>query len=137
MDTPIQTGVKRFIQILHIAHQPSVYVLDTPAGVLVPSIPDIARDGPLLSMFTFLARSVTDSVVGEERIAHYLHAVLNSPGTPFHWRYWNNRRAEGIRYDAVEKVEHGLKDLRPKTRKPPNTYSEVYIEVRQVLSLMA
>ena len=66
------------------------------------------------SFFTFRAGSVKDSVVGEERIAQYLLAVLNSRGTPLHWRHWNNRRAEGIGYDAVEKVEHSLKDLRPK-----------------------
>ena len=84
------------------------------------------------SFFTFPAGSVKDSVVGEERIAQYLLAVLNSRGTPLHWRHWNNRRAEGIRYDAVEKVEHSLKDLRPKRRKPPNTSSVAYIEVKQV-----
>ena len=76
-------------------------------------------------------------MVGEERIAQYLLAVLNSRGTPLHWRHWNNRRAEGIRYDAVEKVEHSLKDLRPKRREPPNTSSVAYIEVKQVQSLMA
>ncbi|GMN73940.1 hypothetical protein TIFTF001_054931 [Ficus carica] len=73
----------KFFKPVQIAHQPSVHVLDTPAGVLVP--------------------------------------ILNSRGTTLHWRHWNNGTAEGIRYDAVEKVEHSLKDLRPKRRKPPNT----------------
>lgn len=34
------TVMNIFIYDLQIAHQPSIYVLDTP-GVLVPSIPDI------------------------------------------------------------------------------------------------
>ena len=69
-----------------------------------------------------------DSVVGEERIAQYLLAVLNTRGTPFHWKHWNNRRAEGIRYDSAETVEHSLKDLRSR-RKPQDKSSVLYIEV--------
>ncbi|GMN35934.1 hypothetical protein TIFTF001_042320 [Ficus carica] len=115
-------GVTEDIAGFKIAHQPSVYVLDTP-GILVPSIPDIETGLKLA-----LAGSVKDSVVGEERIAQYLLAVLNSRGTPLHWRHWNNGTAEGIQYDAVEKVEHSLKDLRPKRRKPPNTSSVAYIK---------
>ncbi|EXB94898.1 Mitochondrial GTPase 1 [Morus notabilis] len=118
-------GVTQDIAGFKIAHQPSVYVLDTP-GVLVPSIPDIETGLKLA-----LAGSVKDSVVGEERIAQYLLAVLNFRGTPLHWKHWNNRRAEGIQYDSVEKVEYNLRDLRPKRRKPPNTSSVVYIENRK------
>ncbi|KAL5546329.1 hypothetical protein UlMin_006016 [Ulmus minor] len=115
-------GVTQDIAGYKIAHQPSIYVLDTP-GVLVPSIPDIETGLKLA-----LSGSVKDSVVGEERIAQYFLAVLNTRGTPLHWKHWSNRRAEGIRYDPVEKVEHSLKDLRPRRRKPPNMSGVMYIE---------
>nr|POF11138.1 short integuments 2, mitochondrial [Quercus suber] len=72
--------------------------------------------------------SVKDSVVGEERIAQYLLAVLNTRGTPLHWKHLNNRRLEGIRYDSKEKHEYNLKDLRPKRRKPPNDSNMLYVE---------
>ncbi|GMY18817.1 short integuments 2, mitochondrial [Fagus crenata] len=103
-------GVTQDIAGYKIAHQPSIYVLDTP-GVLVPSIPDIETGLKLA-----LAGSVKDSVVGEERIAQYLLAHLN------------NRRLEGIRYDSKEKHEYNLKDLRPKRRKPPNDSDMLFIE---------
>ncbi|XP_060967546.1 short integuments 2, mitochondrial [Cannabis sativa] len=114
-------GVTQDIAGFKIAHQPSIYVLDTP-GVLVPSIPDIETGLKLA-----LAGSVKDSVVGEERIAQYLLAVLNTRRTPFHWKHWNNRRAEGIQYDAAETVEHSLKDLRSR-RKTLDKSSVRYIE---------
>ncbi|KAH6795254.1 P-loop containing nucleoside triphosphate hydrolases superfamily protein [Perilla frutescens var. hirtella] len=63
-------GVTQDIAGFKIAHQPSIYVLDTP-GVLVPSIPDVETGLKLTA-----AGSVKDSVVGEERIAQYLLAVL-------------------------------------------------------------
>ncbi|KAM3739017.1 hypothetical protein ACB098_09G174500 [Castanea mollissima] len=115
-------GVTQDIAGYKIAHQPSIYVLDTP-GVLVPSIPNIETGLKLA-----LAGSVKDSVVGEERIAQYLLAVLNTRGTPLHWRHLNNRRLEGIRYDSKEKHEYNLKDLRPKRRKPPNDSDMLYVE---------
>ena len=67
-------------------------------------------------------------MVGEERIAQYLLAVLNTRGTPLSWKHQNNRRMEGIRYDTEEKHEYKLKNLRPK-RSPPNKSDVVYIEV--------
>ncbi|KAK7835188.1 nadph-dependent thioredoxin reductase 3 [Quercus suber] len=73
-------------------------------------------------------RSVKDSVVGEERIAQYLLAVLNTRGTPLHWKHLNNRRLERFRYDSKEKHEYNLKDLRPKRRKPPNDSNMLYVE---------
>lgn len=115
-------GVTQDIAGFKIAHQPSIYVLDTP-GVLVPSIPDIETGLKLA-----LAGSVKDSVVGEERIAQYLLAVLNTRRTPLHWKHLNNRRLEGIRYDSEEKHEYNLKDLRPKRRMPPNKSDMVYVE---------
>ncbi|KAJ9184824.1 hypothetical protein P3X46_004512 [Hevea brasiliensis] len=115
-------GVTQDIAGYKIAHQPSIYVLDTP-GVLVPSIPDIETGLKLA-----LAGSVKDSVVGEERIAQYLLAVLNTRGSPLHWRHWNNRKMEGIRYEAQDKHEYNLKDLLPKRKKPPNMSDVLYIE---------
>ncbi|GAV74686.1 MMR_HSR1 domain-containing protein [Cephalotus follicularis] len=113
-------GVTQDIAGFKIAHQPSIYVLDTP-GVLVPSIPDIETGLKLA-----LAGSVKDSVVGEDRIAQYLLAVLNTRGTPLHWKHLNNRRVEN-EY-GLDKPEYSLKNLRPNKRKPPNVSDVLYIE---------
>ena len=69
-----------------------------------------------------------DSVVGEERIAQYLLAVLNTQGTPLCWKHLNNMRLEGIWYESKEKHEYNLKDFRPKRRKLPNDSDMLYIE---------
>ncbi|KAE9465930.1 hypothetical protein C3L33_02166, partial [Rhododendron williamsianum] len=114
-------GVTRDIAGFKIAHKPSIYVLDTP-GVLVPSIPDIETGLKLA-----LAGSVKDSVVGEERIAQYLLAVLNTRGTPFHWKHLDDRRMEGLLAESDEKHEYNLKDLLPK-RKPLDRSGVRYIE---------
>ncbi|KAK7835190.1 short integuments 2 [Quercus suber] len=58
----------------------------------------------------------------------YLPAVLNTQGTPLHWKHLNNRRLEGIRYDSKEKHEYNLKDFQPKRRKLPNDSDMLYIE---------
>ncbi|XP_042438188.1 short integuments 2, mitochondrial-like isoform X2 [Zingiber officinale] len=79
-------GVTKDIAGYKIANRPSIYVLDTP-GVLVPSIPDI-ETGLRLA----LTGAIKDSVVGEERIAQYLLAVLNSRRTPLHWDRLANER---------------------------------------------
>jgi len=76
-----------------------------------------------------LTGSVKDSVVGEERIAQYLLAVLNTRGTPLHWKHLNNRRIDGIKYEAEENHEYSLKNLKPKRRNPPNRSDLVYVEV--------
>ncbi|CAN6443967.1 unnamed protein product [Victoria cruziana] len=73
-------GVTQDIAGYKIAHQPSIYVLDTP-GVLVPSISNIETGLKLA-----LVGSVKDSVVGEERLAEYLLATLNTRGVPLHWK---------------------------------------------------
>ncbi|XP_016205020.1 short integuments 2, mitochondrial isoform X2 [Arachis ipaensis] len=115
-------GVTQDIAGFKIAQKPSIYVLDTP-GVLVPSISDI-ETGLRLA----LAGSVKDSVVGEERIAQYLLAVLDTRGTPLHWKHLNNRRIDGIEYDAEEKPDYSLKNLKPKTRNLPNKSHLIYVE---------
>ncbi|KAG5043325.1 hypothetical protein AAZX31_03G118500 [Glycine max] len=115
-------GVTQDIAGFKIAHKPSIYVLDTP-GVLVPSISDIETGLKLA-----LAGSVKDSVVGEERIVQYLLAVLNTRGTPLHWKHLNNRRIDGIEYEAEENHEYSLKNLKPKRRNLPNRSDLVYVE---------
>lgn len=83
------------------------------------------------------AGSVKDSVVGEERIARYLLAVLNTRGTPLHWKHWNNRKMDGIRYESEEKHKYDPKDLRPNRRKPPSVSDVVYVEVTKSCRLSA
>ncbi|KAL3370560.1 hypothetical protein AABB24_007554 [Solanum stoloniferum] len=115
-------GVTQDIVGYKIAHQPSIYVLDTP-GVLVPSIPGIETGLKLA-----LAGSIKDSVVGEDRIVQYLLAVLNTRGTPLHWRHLIGRETEGLHHELDDKPEYNLKDLLPKRRKPPNKFDIYYIE---------
>ncbi|CAA3011225.1 short integuments 2, mitochondrial [Olea europaea var. sylvestris] len=116
-------GVTQDIAGFKIAHQPSIYVLDTP-GVLVPSIPDIETGLKLA-----LAGSVKDSVVGEERIAQYLLAVLNTRGTPIHWKHLTNRETESLHRESDDNPNYNLQNLLPKWRKPPSSKSDVhYIE---------
>ncbi|GER57184.1 GTP-binding family protein [Striga asiatica] len=112
-------GVTQDIAGFKIAHQPSIYVLDTP-GVLVPSIPDIETGLKLAS-----AGSVKDSVVGEERITQYLLAVLNTRGTPLHWRHLS-RENEAHHHNLDEKPDYDLKGLLPKRKKTPSDKSDVY-----------
>ncbi|KAK3217904.1 hypothetical protein Dsin_011874 [Dipteronia sinensis] len=114
-------GVTQDIAGFKIAHRPSIYVLDTP-GVLVPSISDIETGLKLA-----LAGSVKDSVVGEERIVQYLLAVLNSRGTPLHWRHLNNR-SEVNQFESDKQHEYNPKDLRPQRRKPLNVSDVLYVE---------
>lgn len=79
--------------------------------------------------------SVKDSVVGEERIAQYLLAVLNIRGTPLHWKHLNDRVEQACR-DSEDKHEYNLKDLRPKKRNPPNLSDMLYIEVKNLSDMI-
>lgn len=116
-------GVTQDIAGYKIAHRPSIYVLDSP-GVLVPSIPDIETGLKLA-----LTGSVKDSVVGEERIAQYLLAVLNTRGTPLHWKHLVNPEAKDLHQDADNKSEYNLKDHLLRMKKPLLDKSNVqYIE---------
>ncbi|KAK6778936.1 hypothetical protein RDI58_025654 [Solanum bulbocastanum] len=107
-------GVTQDIAGFKIAHRPSVYVLDSP-GVLVPSIPDIETGLKLA-----LAGSVKDSVVGEERIAQYLLAVLNTRGTPLQWKHLVDRESKDPDHELENKPESVIKDLQNKGKKPRN-----------------
>lgn len=79
-------------------------------------------------MAVSLTGSVKDSVVGEERIAQYFLAVLNTRGTPLHWKHINNRRVDGITYEAKENDRYNLKNLKQR-RGSPNRSDMIYVEV--------
>ncbi|XP_047330083.1 short integuments 2, mitochondrial [Impatiens glandulifera] len=114
-------GVTQDIAGYKIAHKPSIYVLDTP-GVLVPSIPDIETGLKLA-----LSGSVKDSVVGEERIAQYLLALLNTRGTPLHWRNMG-RRLQKSPKEETAKPKYNVKDLLKPQRKPLDQTDVYYVE---------
>lgn len=82
---------------------------------------------------TVLVGSVKDSVVGEERIAQYLLAVLNCRSTPLHWRHINTRGLE--ENNANDENEYNVKDLLRNRRKPPNLADVHYIEVSNDLMI--
>lgn len=88
-----------------------------------------------VNLVVALTGSVKDSVVGEERIVQYLLAVLNTRGTPLHWKHLNNRRIDGIEYEAEENHEYSLKNLKPKRRNLPNRSDLVYVEVTSSIFL--
>ncbi|XP_077217764.1 P-loop containing nucleoside triphosphate hydrolases superfamily protein [Tasmannia lanceolata] len=115
-------GVTQDIAGFKIAHQPSIYVLDTP-GVLVPSIPDIETGLKLA-----LTGAVKDSVVGEERLAQYFLAILNSRSTPLHWKHLYNRRKEESQYDFRGKNEDLLGNPFSRKRRLVNESEVLYIE---------
>lgn len=91
--------------------------------MLVPTIPDVETGLKLA-----LAGSVKDSVVGEERIAQYLLAVLNTRGTPFRWKHLIRNDGEGLHCGSDDKPVYNIKDLQPKRRKLPNKSDVDYIE---------
>ncbi|XP_022745431.1 short integuments 2, mitochondrial isoform X2 [Durio zibethinus] len=114
-------GVTQDIAGYKIAHQPSIYVLDTP-GVLVPSIPNVETGLKLA-----LAGSVKDSVVGEDRIVQYLLAVLNTRGTPLHWKQVANQREE-ITQISEDKPDYNPKDLRANRKRALNASDLLYVK---------
>ncbi|MFS7908851.1 putative GTP-binding protein, orthogonal bundle domain superfamily [Helianthus anomalus] len=115
-------GVTQDIAGFKIAQRPSIYVLDTP-GVLVPTISDIETGLKLA-----LAGSVKDSVVGEERIAQYLLAVLNTRQTPLHWRNVHNNTLKEPQNETDDKRDYNIKDLLPKRRVLPVASNVHYVE---------
>ncbi|XWS59104.1 hypothetical protein CRYUN_Cryun08bG0093400 [Craigia yunnanensis] len=114
-------GVTQDIAGYKIAHQPSIYVLDTP-GVLVPSITNIETGLKLA-----LAGSVKDSVVGEDRIVQYLLAVLNTRGSPLHWKHVANQMEE-ITEISEDKPDYNPKDLRPNRKRALNASDVLYVK---------
>ncbi|KAL4558050.1 hypothetical protein LXL04_036246 [Taraxacum kok-saghyz] len=125
-------GVTQDIAGFKIAQRPSIYVLDTP-GVLVPTIPNIETGLKLA-----LSGSVKDSVVGEERIAQYLLAVLNTRQTPLHWRNVHNNTQKEMQNENDNKRDYNIKDLLPKRRTLPVTSNVHYVEgvAREVQSAL-
>ncbi|XP_068664618.1 short integuments 2, mitochondrial [Aristolochia californica] len=114
-------GVTRDIAGFKIAHQPSIYVLDTP-GVLVPSIPDVETGLKLA-----LTGAVKDSIVGEERLAQYLLAILNTRSTPLHWKHLRHRRVERC-LEEQQDQDVNLRASLPWKRKLLNDSDVHYIE---------
>ncbi|XP_020528255.1 short integuments 2, mitochondrial isoform X2 [Amborella trichopoda] len=114
-------GVTQDIAGFKIAHQPSIYVLDTP-GILVPSIPDIDTGLKLA-----LTGAVKDSVVGEERLAQYLLALLNTRNVPLHWKHLHNKN----------KDKHGSMSSRnwklPLRNSDPGRIEDLVTEVQRAL----
>lgn len=100
---------------MHICHS-----IDEPSLALALAV--------LLDLSCSLTGSVKDSVVGEERIAQYLLAVLDTRGTPLHWKHLNNRRIDGITYEAEENDRYNLKNLK-RRKNLPNRSDLVYVEV--------
>nr|CAD1820106.1 unnamed protein product [Ananas comosus var. bracteatus] len=115
-------GVTQDIAGYKIANQPSIYVLDTP-GVLVPSIPDMETGLKLA-----LTGAVKDSVVGEERLAQYLLAILNSRKTPLHWERLVNVRTERSGHESHESNEPIFSNSLPRRRRQLDNSDVLYIE---------
>ncbi|XP_058082046.1 short integuments 2, mitochondrial isoform X3 [Magnolia sinica] len=115
-------GVTQDIAGYKIAHRPSIYVLDTP-GVLVPCIPNIETGLKLA-----LTGAVKDSVVGEDRLAQYLLAILNTRSTPLHWKYLDNRRMEGSQCESENKNDDLFRDSLPRKKKLLNESDVRHIE---------
>nr|GEY00774.1 short integuments 2, mitochondrial-like [Tanacetum cinerariifolium] len=125
-------GVTQDIAGFKIAQRPSIYVLDTP-GVLVPTISDIETGLKLA-----LSGSLKDSVVGEERIAQYFLAVLNTRQTPLHWKNVHNDTLKGLQNENDDKRDYNIKDLLPKRRVLPVASNVHYVEgiAREVQSAL-
>ncbi|XP_020273606.1 short integuments 2, mitochondrial isoform X2 [Asparagus officinalis] len=115
-------GVTQDIAGFKIANQPSIYVLDTP-GVLVPSIPDMETGLKLA-----LTGAVKDSIVGEERLAKYLLAILNTRKTPLHWERLNKVQTEESSSDSKISSGTSLKESIPRRRRRVNSSDVFYIE---------
>ncbi|PPD75491.1 hypothetical protein GOBAR_DD27586 [Gossypium barbadense] len=114
---------------IHVPDE-SRYKLDL--GVLVPNIPNIE-----IGLKLALAGSVKDSVVGEDRIVQYLLTVLNTRGTPLHWKHLANPIEETTQI-SEDKPDYNPKDIRPKMKKLPDASDLLYVkdlvaEVRHAL----
>ncbi|XP_058082044.1 short integuments 2, mitochondrial isoform X2 [Magnolia sinica] len=123
-------GVTQDIAGYKIAHRPSIYVLDTP-GVLVPCIPNIETGLKLA-----LTGAVKDSVVGEDRLAQYLLAILNTRSTPLHWKYLDNRRMEGSQCESENKNDDLFRDSLPRKKKLLNESDVRHIEQEGIYCLL-
>lgn len=79
-----------------------------------------------------------DSVVGEERLAQYFLAILNTRGTPLHWKYlFEGRNNEGSSHpDSIDKPSYNLKDLRHQRSKQPDSSAVHYVGVSIIFNLI-
>lgn len=124
-------GVTQDIAGFKIAHQPSIYVLDTP-GVLVPNIPDIDTGLKLA-----LTGAVKDSVVGEDRVAQYLLAMLNTRHVPLRWKGLNTESCEeSSNFCPEDPTAKGPKDsLNEKKKKIKETKQNLHQKEDQTLEV--
>lgn len=75
------------------------------------------------------AGAVKDSVVGEERLAQYLLAILNSRKTPLHWERLVNVRTERSGHESHESNEPVFSNSLPRRRRQFDNSDVLYIEV--------
>lgn len=76
-----------------------------------------------------------DAVVGEERIAQYLLAVLNTRGTPLQWKHLVDRETKDPHLELEKKPECIIKDLQNKGKKPLNKSNAYQVQVRNDLRI--
>ena len=76
--------------------------------------------------------------MGEERLAQYFLAILNTRGTPLHWKYLFEGRNEGSAHpDSIDKPSYNLKDLRHQRSKQPDSSAVHYVGVSIILTLIS
>lgn len=104
----------------------------------------LAQIGPNLQPLSYIvlltyihAGAVKDSVVGEERLAQYLLAVLNTRKTPLHWERLNKEKTEESSVQSKESHGTQLRDSVPNRRRRVNDSDVHYIKVLQNYQLSA
>ncbi|KAL9262503.1 DAR GTPase 2, mitochondrial-like protein [Drosera capensis] len=93
-------GETKTISSLKIASQPNIYILDTP-GILPPQVIDIEVCAKLA-----LTGALSDCLAGEEELAQYFLAILNSNFEDKKWENLHNNLNRGS--SAVKQQGHLL-----------------------------
>ncbi|GAB2232383.1 hypothetical protein Drorol1_Dr00011415 [Drosera rotundifolia] len=123
-------GETKTISSLKIASQPNIYVLDTP-GILPPQVIDIEACAKLA-----LTGALSDCLAGEEELAQYLLAILNSNFEDKKWKNLRNNLNRGS--TAVEQQGHLLhsESVTKGKRQYPTDHTQDFIvyDVRRRLS---
>lgn len=73
--------------------------------------------------------AVKDSVVGEERLAQYLLAILNTRKTPLHWKHLQKEQTAELLPESKGNHGNPLKESIPNRRRRVNDSDVVYIQV--------
>eukprot|EP01018_Ginkgo_biloba_P032304 Gb_10542 [translate_table: standard] len=128
--------IRLLVIVSQIGHQPSIFALDTP-GVLVPDIPDVETGLKLA-----LTGAIKDSIVGEDRLAQYLLALLNTHAAPLQWKNINIEGFEDLGEPCLEdpsdgaldeSIEEVKKRRKEKRRFSDHTQDHVVLDVRRAL----